>query len=50
VLRADEKVKDYLKQKGDVVDENTITMLGNADITEGKRIFQISCIACHNEG
>jgi cytochrome c oxidase cbb3-type subunit 3 len=24
--------------------------LDAADITEGKRIFQISCIACHNEG
>jgi cytochrome c oxidase cbb3-type subunit 3 len=50
VQKADEKTKEYLKQKGDAVDENTVAMLGAADITEGKRIFQISCIACHNEG
>ncbi len=50
VQKADQKIKGYLKQKGDVVDENTVTMLGAADITEGKRIFQSSCIACHNEG
>jgi cytochrome c oxidase cbb3-type subunit 3 len=50
VQRADEKTKEFLKQKGDAVDENTVTMLGGADITEGKRIFQISCITCHNEG
>jgi cytochrome c oxidase cbb3-type subunit 3 len=50
VQRADEKTKEFLKQKGDVVDENTVTMLGGVDITEGKRIFQISCIACHSEG
>jgi cytochrome c oxidase cbb3-type subunit 3 len=50
VQKADERVKDYLKQKGEAVDENTVTMLGEAGITEGKRIFQISCISCHNEG
>ena len=50
VKKADEKVKDYLKQKGDAVNENTVSMLGAADVTEGKRIFQVSCISCHNEG
>jgi len=50
VQNADEKVKDYLKQKGDAVDENTVMMLGSADVTEGKRIFQASCISCHSEG
>jgi len=50
VQKADEKVKDYLKQKGDAVDENTVMMLGSADVTEGKRIFQASCISCHSEG
>jgi cytochrome c oxidase cbb3-type subunit 3 len=50
VRKADEKVNDYLKQKGELIDENTVTMLGAADISEGKRMFQISCIACHNEG
>jgi len=50
VQRADEKVQEYLKQKGESVDENTVTMLAAADIAEGKRIFQVSCVACHNEG
>ncbi|MFI5187261.1 MAG: cbb3-type cytochrome c oxidase N-terminal domain-containing protein [Chitinophagales bacterium] len=50
VQKADQKIKDYLKQKGETIDENTVTMLGATDILEGKRIFQISCIACHNEG
>jgi cytochrome c oxidase cbb3-type subunit 3 len=50
VQKADERVKDYLKLKGDAVDENTVTMLGDADVTEGKKIFHAVCIACHNEG
>ena len=50
VQKADEKIKDYLKQKGDAVDENTVTMLGSTDIVEGKRIFEISCISCHSQG
>jgi len=48
VQKADQRVKDYLKQKA--VDENNVTLLGGADITEGKRIFQASCISCHSEG
>jgi cytochrome c oxidase cbb3-type subunit 3 len=50
VQKADQKIRDYLKLKGDEVNENTVSLLGAADIAEGKRIFQISCIACHNEG
>jgi cytochrome c oxidase cbb3-type subunit 3 len=50
VQRADEKVKNYLKQKGDAIDENTVTRLGETDVAEGKRMFQTSCISCHNEG
>jgi len=50
VEKADEKVKEYLKQKGEAVDENTVAMLGGADISEGKKSFQVSCISCHNEG
>jgi cytochrome c oxidase cbb3-type subunit III len=50
VQRADQKVQDYLKQKGETVDENNVAMLGSTDITEGKRMFQISCVACHSEG
>lgn len=50
VQKADQKVKEFLKQKGEVIDENSVTMLDAVNITEGKRIFQASCISCHNEG
>jgi cytochrome c oxidase cbb3-type subunit 3 len=50
VQKADEKVKDYLKQKGDAIDENTVKILGETDVIEGKRMFQTSCVSCHNEG
>jgi cytochrome c oxidase cbb3-type subunit 3 len=50
VRSADERVKEYLKLKGEAVNENTVTMLGEADIAEGKKIFQVACIACHNQG
>lgn len=50
VQKADQKVQEYLKQKGEAVDENTVTMLGTSDIAEGQRMFQISCVACHNQG
>jgi cytochrome c oxidase cbb3-type subunit III len=49
VRRADIKVKEYLKQKGDAVDENTVTMLGTADIEEGKKLFIATCAVCHKE-
>ena len=50
VEKADQKVQDYLKQKGESVDENNVTILGSADIAEGKKMFQTTCVACHNEG
>lgn len=50
VQKADDKIKDYLKQKGDAVDENTVTMLGNADVAEGKKIFETVCVSCHSQG
>jgi cytochrome c oxidase cbb3-type subunit 3 len=50
VQKADQKVKEYLKSKGESVDENSVVMLGTPDVNEGKRIFQISCVACHNPG
>ena len=50
VQKADERIKDYLKEKGESVDETTVTMLASADVVEGKRIFQLSCISCHSEG
>ncbi len=51
VAKADLEIKEYLKLKGDQVDENTVTLLtAPGDIEEGKTIFAKSCVACHNEG
>jgi len=51
IAKADIEVKEYLKSKGDAVDENTVTLLTAPDeIATGKVIFTKSCIACHNEG
>jgi len=51
VARADIEVKEYLKSKGESVDENTVSLLKDpGDIEEGKTFFAKSCVACHNEG
>ncbi len=50
VAKGDAEVAAYLKAKGDVVDENTVTMLGKDDIEAGHKLFETSCIACHMEG
>lgn len=52
VAKAEVQIKEYLKAKGDAVDENTVTLLTDAgDLAEGKRIFQASCASCHkNDG
>jgi cytochrome c oxidase cbb3-type subunit 3 len=50
VANADQEVKEYLKKKGDLVDENTVTLLtSESDLAEGKTIFMKSCVACHKE-
>ena len=51
VARAEIKVQEYLKKKGEAVDENTVTLLTSADdIAAGKAIFTdpSKCPACHN--
>ncbi len=51
VAIAEARIKEILKLKGETIDENTVTLLtAAADITEGKLIFQRSCITCHKEG
>jgi len=51
VAKADIEVKEYLKKKGDQVDENTVAMLTAAEeLAAGKAIFTQSCVACHSEG
>lgn len=48
VIKADKDIKEYLKAKGEAVDENTVTLLSSADELEaGKTIFVNSCAACH---
>jgi len=50
VVSADLEIKEYLKKKGDAVDENTVVILKSPeDVSAGKTIFQSSCIACHKE-
>lgn len=48
VERAELRIKEYLKAKGDAVDENTVKwMTDAADVAEGKVIFEKSCVTCH---
>lgn len=50
VTKAALKTEAYLKAKGDLVDENTVTLLTGAnDLAEGKAIYMKSCVACHTE-
>lgn len=48
VARAEADIQEYLKQKGESVDENTVTLLTDAaDLDAGKGIFMKSCVTCH---
>lgn len=50
VARAEADIQEYLKQKGDAVDENTVKILTGADdLAAGKSIFVKSCATCHLE-
>lgn len=50
VAKAEIEIKDYLKSKGDAVDENTVTILSSPDeIAAGKVVFLKSCVVCHKE-
>ena len=50
VKKADEEVKAYLAQKGESVDENTVTVsVEPTDIAEGKKIYTAACVACHKD-
>lgn len=41
------QVEEYRKKSGDMVDEKTVTMADAAGITDGKKIYQSNCFACH---
>jgi cytochrome c oxidase cbb3-type subunit III len=50
VAKANIDIQEYLKTKGEAVDENTVTLLTDAnDIAAGKAIFTdpSKCVACH---
>ena len=50
VATADAEIKEYLKKKGESVDENTVTFLKEQhELNEGKAIFTKSCVTCHKE-
>jgi cytochrome c oxidase cbb3-type subunit 3 len=50
IKSADAQVKAYLEKKGESIDENSVTVLTDAqDLAEGKKIFTSSCAACHKE-
>lgn len=50
VAAAELKIQEYLKMKGDAVDENTVKLLtSKEDLAEGKLIFTKSCVTCHTE-
>ena len=50
VEKAQLQIQEYLKKKGDAVDENTVVFLASPDdLAEGKSIFQKSCASCHKE-
>ncbi|HRX93833.1 MAG TPA: cbb3-type cytochrome c oxidase N-terminal domain-containing protein [Chitinophagaceae bacterium] len=50
VAKAELRLQEYLKKKGDAVDENTVTILtAPEDISAGKAIFVKSCAVCHKQ-
>ena len=51
IADADLKVKEYLKMKGDNVDENTVTLLSDkADLDAGMSLFTNgACATCHGK-
>ena len=50
VVRAETRIQEFLKQKGEAVDEKTVTMLTASDeLAAGKNIYMKSCAACHTD-
>ncbi len=49
-MRDAQKVQDELaKKEGNSIDENTVTMLGAADIASGTKLFAANCSPCHGD-
>jgi cytochrome c oxidase cbb3-type subunit 3 len=47
IAKADADIQEYLKKKGEAVDENTVKLLTGDDLVAGKAIFEKSCVTCH---
>lgn len=47
MAEAEQAKSKLLGKNADVIDENTVVMLGAADIEDGKKIFTQICAACH---
>jgi cytochrome c oxidase cbb3-type subunit III len=46
---AQAKLDEMLKSQGNQVDENTVVMLGAADIEAGGKLYTMNCGACHGD-
>ena len=44
---AEKQIEEYRKKSGDMVDEKTVTMADASGLSEGQKIFQTACMACH---
>jgi len=50
VARAEARIQEHLKQKGEAVDENSVTVLTEAnDLDQGRLIYMKSCATCHKD-
>lgn len=47
VRKGEAEVAEYLAKSADNVDENSVVMLGDADIQAGMGLFGTNCVACH---
>ncbi len=47
VKEAELQKLEYLKYQGNLIDENTVTLLKEGEYEEGKNIFKTACAVCH---
>ncbi len=48
LAEAETAIEEYRKTAKDLIDVNTVTLLTNAsDLSAGKTVFELNCIACH---